>query len=682
MADTDTATAPPSTPIQPESGPDLTAMIPLQGTPESVDVNTPNSQPIATQPGPDLTATIPSETAPNNPDIERQFHEAWWRKTLDKVGTILGGDTTIHITKDKDGNVTMSHDPSTTGEKWGRVAAAALSGAGAGLANSQGPGGLARATAAGIQTGVQLPQQREQEAQQTVDFDNKQMLAKANRIHLTQQTYALAAEAKMNDLKFNEESANNLNAYYQALASSPNAKDLGTIDPSDPNSTSKAAAQNPGAMDAFLHKGNQKLVTIPGPDHKLHLVLTDKTWEEQRNTEPTQGFVAGADKDGNPTLTSKMLPPNTDTNGNIYNFNSKVLTSHYANMKAKADADKAEHDANKPTDPKTYQDAYSAASSATTPSEKQRLTNLGDELYKKAQGLRTINQISVGTPTPAGSTPADMIKPGAAFGPETVNGINAQKLASADLTLDDLPKRMAKGAATPQQMIAAAEEYSQQSYGLPYSPTQIGQEKKLFDNIKTQGVLDGMDKMIGVGGQPGYLDTVVRLGQQAVGANSPAPWNDISLAVRKKFGEQAAKNFNTALGEVQRSLPQLIGNPLLGGSDSDLKQRKAEDMFGTDVTAGNLLSTANTLNGMLQGSKDSLTRNNRFLQRRYGLKGPYAAQYGAPANPQLPQNQQNPQQPDTSQAAKAIPTGKIPAYLNGQVVGYADDKKGTNYHAF
>jgi hypothetical protein len=33
--------------------------------------------------------------------------------------------------------------------------------------------------------------------------------------------------------------------------------------------------------------------------------------------------------------------------------------------------------------------------------------------------------------------------------------------------------------------------------------------------------------------------------------------------------------------------------------------------------------------------------------------------------------------------AKAIPTGKVPAYdKTGAVVGYADDKKGTNYHAF
>ena len=59
------------------------------------------------------------------------------------------------------------------------------------------------------------------------------------------------------------------------------------------------------------------------------------------------------------------------------------------------------------------------------------------------------------------------------------------------------------------------EAISQRDYSLPYSPTMIKQEEKLFDNIKAQGVLDGIDKLIGVGGTPGYLDTVVSLAQRA-----------------------------------------------------------------------------------------------------------------------------------------------------------------------
>src|SRR5215831_7772215 len=70
---------------------------------------------------PPYTGTIPSETMPRNPDMERDFHESKWRNILDKVGSILGGGETVHLTKDSDGNITEVHMPSTTSEKWGRV---------------------------------------------------------------------------------------------------------------------------------------------------------------------------------------------------------------------------------------------------------------------------------------------------------------------------------------------------------------------------------------------------------------------------------------------------------------------------------------------------------------------------------------------------------------------------------
>lgn len=685
MADTDTATATPDT-LAPMENPGLTDMIPYQGSPESVDVNTPNPQSPELQQTPDLTATIPSETAPNNPDIERQYHEAWWRHALDKAGSILGGDTTIHITKDKDGNVTMTHDPSTQGEKWGRVAQAALSGATAGLANAQGPGGLLKAAAAGTQAGLQLPQQREQQAQQSVDFQNKQLLAKANRIYVTQHAYLAAQQAKQAELEHTEETVKAMNADYDAADQSPNSKKVGTIDPSEKDAIIKLAQQNPAAMDAYLHKGNQRLRFVATPDNKMEVFLTDRSWEEQMNDQPTTIKKLDTDDKGNPILTTRTAQPGTVRNGEAYNHNTATTTAYLGQKKTKADADKAEADAQKALkpegEPKTLPEMNLAIERETDPVKKQQLISARDATVSQQKQLRTVNQVNVGT-VPPGTTPESMIGQGGKFAPETVSGTNAQALASGDLLFDELPKRMAKGAATPQEMFAAASAYSKQLYGLGYSPTMISNEKKQFDNIKEQGILNGIDKMMGTAGQQGYLDLVVNLGKQAVGDGSVAPWNEISLAVKKKFGEQAAKNFNTALGEVQRSLPQLIGNPLLGGSDSDLKQRMASDMFGSDKTAGNLLSTAATLKGMLQGTTDSLTRNNRFLQRRYGLRGPYAAQF-TPTQPggggatQQTQNTQQQQGPTTAPAAQAVdqsnppPIEKVPpghdtTFGNGQV---------------
>ena len=572
----------------------------------------------------------------------------------------MTGPETWHVTRDpKTGEVTAQQDPSTLGEKWGRIAATALGGAVAGLQNAQGPGGLLKATAAGTATGLQQPQKTQDDAQQQVDFGNKQLLAKATRIHLTQQTYLLSQQTKALELKYDQDTADNLNKWYDTLASSPNAVDLGTMDPSEPNALIKFSKDHPEAMDAFLGKGNQRLTAIPGPDHKLHMVLTDRSFEDQRIDSPMPGFYIGTDQNGRASLQSKLAQPGSTTLGELSNHNLAVTTAWQSMRKTQADADLAEARAKDPNAPKTLPEINLAIEQETNPVKKAQLTAARDATVKQQKDFRTINATTnnIGITAP-GTSPTDMIKQGGKFGPETIPGVNAQKMATGDETLEDMPKRMAKGVATPQEMVAAAEAYSQQLYGLGYSPTMVGAEKKQFDNMKVQGILDGIDKMAGTNGQPGYLDTVVRLGQ-AAGVGPNAPWNTVALEVKKKFGDQAAKNFNTALGEVQRSLPALIGNPLLGGADSDLKQRMAQDMFGKDVTAGNLLSTAGTLNGMLQGSKDSLTRNNRFLQRRYGLKGPYAAQYsptqGAPATPQQPQQPQNPQNGPQPQLPQALP---------------------------
>ena len=627
MEDTETATAPPQQPIPTEDA-QSTAMIPYQGDPQSVDVNAPDNGQAITDPDPQLTATIPSETAPNNPDIERQYHEAWWRHALDKVGTILGGDTTIHVTKDKDGNVTMTHDPSTTGREVGKSSSQQLSAEPPqdwlirrDREDSQ------RQPQRGLRQGYNSRSSANNRPSRTWIFENKQLLAKANRIHLTQQTAMEAAQTRLENLKLDQATADVLNKNLEDYQGRPGAVDYGAFDSSDPNGVINLSKKNPGAMDDFLGKNNRKTAVVLEPDHKLHVIGYNGSDQDRWNDKPADIPYNDIDKNGKPIIATKPAGPGTHKQGELDLTRDAVQAEYLKRMGLWAKAQKDESSALKPEgEPKTLPEMNLAIERETDPVKKQQLISARDATVSQQKQLRTVNQVNVGTVAP-GTTPESMIAPGGKFAPETVSGTNAQALASGDLLFDELPKRMAKGAATPQEMFAAASAYSKQLYGLGYSPTMISNEKKQFDNIKEQGILNGIDKMMGTAGQQGYLDLVVNLGKQAVGDGSVAPWNEISLAVKKKFGEQAAKNFNTALGEVQRSLPQLIGNPLLGGSDSDLKQRMASDMFGSDKTAGNLLSTAATLKGMLQGTTDSLTRNNRFLQRRYGLRGPYAAQF-------------------------------------------------------
>ena len=331
----DPTAIPPNLAAVPPSGDQPTALPPTIAAPAAgSDMPTP-------------MGSSPGTEVPPDPDAERQVHEAWWRRALDKVGSILGGDQTVHITKDADGNVTMTHDPSTTGEKWGRIAQAALVGAASGIQNSQGPGGLARAGAAGVQTGAQLPQQREQQAQQQVDFDNKQMMEKAQRMFVTQKGLELAAQAKRENLQHAQESAQALNDNYDLIDQSPNSENLGSIDLSDPMAIPNAAKKSPAAYDAYLHKGNKRFRYAVGPDNNINLFLTDRNWEEQMNDIPTKVSDVDTNDAGKPVLKSKIVPPNTGRNGKLYTHSTAARNTYFSQLKTWSDAENADSKANK-----------------------------------------------------------------------------------------------------------------------------------------------------------------------------------------------------------------------------------------------------------------------------------------------------------------------------------------------
>lgn len=182
-----------------------TAMIPLSDPGSSMDVTTtpPGTVQPVDVPG---TATLvqPTQwTAPqpgqvdtvNAPQSSQAIqaaatHQNWLSHIIDTVGTILGGDQTLTITKSPDGSIKVDHNPSTSGEKWGRIAAAALGGAAKGLAAGQGPGGAARAVAAGTEYGLQQPQQRLDQANQQAATMSAQQLRNAQNIALNQQVFA------------------------------------------------------------------------------------------------------------------------------------------------------------------------------------------------------------------------------------------------------------------------------------------------------------------------------------------------------------------------------------------------------------------------------------------------------------------------------------------------------------
>jgi hypothetical protein len=199
-----TVTTPPPDQMPYAMPPDQNGAIPQQPVPAynppPQQQQPPDDQPIINmQPGAHIDPVLQAAAV----------HHARLASIASKLGDIMGGgSTTLRMIKNQDGSVSVAPEPATAGEKWGRVAAAALSGAAQGFQHGQGPGGPARAAAAGIQTGMGMPQARQDQTLATAEEANNQnragMLFKANMAKLNQDAVASAWTLKNNQIKAGE----------------------------------------------------------------------------------------------------------------------------------------------------------------------------------------------------------------------------------------------------------------------------------------------------------------------------------------------------------------------------------------------------------------------------------------------------------------------------------------------
>jgi hypothetical protein len=136
-------------------------------------------------------------------------HHGRIARALNAVGSILGGDTTYHITTNADGSVDAVPQQSTPGEKWGRVAKAALMGAAKGFEVGQGPGGAQRAAAAGVETGMAMPQAQQDQTLALADKMNNQnqqrLMFNANMALLDQRIVTARNENERSGVTFQQQ---------------------------------------------------------------------------------------------------------------------------------------------------------------------------------------------------------------------------------------------------------------------------------------------------------------------------------------------------------------------------------------------------------------------------------------------------------------------------------------------
>ena len=526
---------------------------------------------------------------------------------VDSIADVLAGKQRPELGKDADGDLYVKQHTLTKGEQWMKIAATALHGAAAGYAAGQGRGNQGKAGLAGIQAGQQDQDRQKANAKDMSAEVQQQQMQKANnqmlQMKMAEQTWNQARQkvtASQEDIKFNDEQTKQL---------------------TDPVEKGGGGGR---VIGTAAHVGDIGEILKVQPDVMQHLV--QKGTIQIRKNLDADGNVIGIKAILMPDEWAKTtLPPGAI--GHIYNPLTKQIEEFtYADPVTKGE--QAVHDAAAVTakDEADEKARKIAADQAALDEKKANTANLQSETEARNKELPgKLAETASGTvknyaEAGAANARASAVTSGAQLPDGTPNPrfeAMAQALYDGDVLPADL-KREAKGAnLDPNELMARAVEIGQQR-GKPWSESIIKEEQKFAESPKTQAALDGINRVIDP--STGYMKQMLDRAR-AADLGTHGAFNSANLAVRRFFGEDTAKNFNTSVTELRRSIAGLIGNPLLGGSETDKKLAQADELIGKSPTLRNLESASETLNAALAAQKTSIIGNNRFLQRRYGAGG-------------------------------------------------------------
>lgn len=287
------------------------------------------SQPIQTV-SPDLTSTIPTVPQPVYNRVDDQ-HLHGLRGILDKVATIMGGGETYHVTKDDQGNVSIDKSPATTGEKWGRIAAAALSGAAAGM-GQQGINAPARSVGAGFQVGQQVADAGRTQAEQEAQMQQQVMLRNAQRAKLHQD---IIGQEFINTNAPQElqrkQQAEDMQTREWILEHG--GRDEGIV--TNHQDILDAATRNPALVDHHMGQGGSILYQVPLFGQGVHNYTLPQSAAATRLTEPrpySDRYFVDPQNPSGPLLSE---PTGTAPVGTkLDDFFTKNMAVHDANGKA------------------------------------------------------------------------------------------------------------------------------------------------------------------------------------------------------------------------------------------------------------------------------------------------------------------------------------------------------------
>jgi hypothetical protein len=244
-------------------------------------------------------------------------HHSRIASTLNAVGTLLGGDTAYHVVTNRDGSVDAIPMPMTPGEKWGRIAKAALMGAAKGFEVGQGPGGAQRAAAAGIETGMAMPQAQQDQtmaqAQKANDQNQQKLLFNANMAYLNTRNLE-ASWALGNNKQLASDHEEDRDLQFNQAKNALHMIDVGPAD--DVEQAATLYNGNQQVQQALVGNGGQLIIHHPasGPPH-AYIIPEDRL--AQLNPKEQTAYQYSVDpKSGDLIKTPSTVAANTETGAN------------------------------------------------------------------------------------------------------------------------------------------------------------------------------------------------------------------------------------------------------------------------------------------------------------------------------------------------------------------------------
>ncbi len=215
---------------------------------------------------------------------------------------------------------------------------------------------------------------------------------------------------------------------------------------------------------------------------------------------------------------------------------------------------------------------------------------------------------------------------------------NAIQLVEGQLAPSQLKSR-----STYSAILAAANKYSQDTYGKPFDPAKADRDYKYASLASTANTLKFIQSLTGTNDgsgalKGGSLDYVIELSNQRLAETGPhfgvgaetfsanetqfPPLNDVNQWAAIKTGDPKMAAYYGALLEVSDQVAKILQGGSTGSVTSDAKLREAQSLFDSGFTAAQIDEVATTMKVLIGNRAKTMVGENAYLSD-------YANDFGA-----------------------------------------------------